>query len=255
PDQSVYRWRGADIANILDFEKAYPGTRVVKLEQNYRSTKRILALAAAVIDNNRQRKEKTLWTENVEGEPPKLYRAWDEHEEANFVAQAILALRGEGVPWSSVAVFYRTNAQSRVLEDALRRARIPYGIVAGVRFCERKETKDALANVRRAVNLADDVAFGRATQTPVGGIGPAPLARLDEARAGRALLAVAAEPPAAVTGKARRGLEGVAAPLPRVREQRGRGPPPAFLALPLHPPGHPDAPPAPRCPQAGARLA
>src|SRR5262249_60410685 len=107
--------------NSLAFGRTFPGPRVVKLEKSYRSTKRILSLAAAVIDNNRQRKEKTLWTENPEGERPKVYRAWDEHEEANFVAQAILGLRGEGVPWNGVAVFYRTNAQSRVLEDALRR--------------------------------------------------------------------------------------------------------------------------------------
>src|SRR2546425_921189 len=112
-DQSIYKWRGADIRNILDFEHDYPGTKVIKLEQNYRSTQRILSLAAAVIDHNRQRKEKTLWTENPEGDLPKLYRAWDEHEEANFVAQTILGLRGDGVPWNGVAVFYRTNAQSR----------------------------------------------------------------------------------------------------------------------------------------------
>src|SRR5262249_56652303 len=126
----------------------------------------------AVIDNNRQRKEKTLWTENPEGDPPKLYRAWDEHEEANFVAQAILALRSEGVAWSGVAVFYRTNAQSRVLEDALRRARIPYGIVGGVRFYERKEIKDALAYVRLAGNPAHAVPFRRAPPPPVPGIAP-----------------------------------------------------------------------------------
>jgi DNA helicase-2/ATP-dependent DNA helicase PcrA len=251
---SVYRWRGADIANILDFEKDYPGTRVVKLEQNYRSTKRILSLASAVIDHNRQRKDKTLWTENAEGDPPKLYRAWDEHEEANFVAQAILGLRGEGVPWNGVAVFYRTNAQSRVLEDALRRARIPYGIVGGVRFYERKEIKDALAYVRLAVNPADDVAFRRATQTPVRGIGPATLARLDEGRAGRALLAVAAEPPAAITGKARRGLEQFAALIRGLDEQRGKVPPPAFIDHLLDATGYRDALRAERSPEAEARL-
>ena len=134
PDQSVYRWRGADIRNILDFEDDFPGTTVVRLEQNYRSTKRILCLAAAVIANNRARKAKTLWTENPEGEKARLYRAWDEHEEANFVAQTALTVRGDGVPWDGIAVFYRTNAQSRVVEDALRRARIPYTIVGGVRF-------------------------------------------------------------------------------------------------------------------------
>ena len=254
PDQSVYRWRGADIANILDFEKDYPGTRVVKLEQNYRSTRRILALASAVIDNNRQRKEKTLWTENAEGDPPKVYRGWDEHEESNFVAQTILGVRGEGVPWNGVAVFYRTNAQSRVLEDALRRARIPYGIVGGVRFYERKEIKDALAYIRLAVNPMDDVAFRRAIQTPTRGIGPATLARLEEARAGRGLLAVAAEPPAAITGKARRSLEEFAASIRGLGERRGTLPPPAFIDQLLDATGYRAALRTERSPEAEARL-
>jgi DNA helicase-2/ATP-dependent DNA helicase PcrA len=249
----VYKWRGADIRNILDFEKDYPGTRVVKLEQNYRSTQRILSLASAVIDHNRQRKDKTLWTENPEGDPAKLYRAWDEHEESNFVAQTILGLRGEGVPWDGVAVFYRTNAQSRVLEDALRRARIPYGIVGGVRFYERKEIKDALAYMRLAVNPADDVAFRRATQTPVRGIGPATLARLAEARAGRALLAVAAEPPAAITGKARRGLE-VRGADPRAVRAARQVPPPAFIDHLLDATGYREALRVERSPEAEARL-
>src|SRR5437773_2093949 len=229
PDQRVYKWRGADIRKILDFEQDYPGTRVVKLEQNYRSTRRILALAATVIDHNQRRKGKTLWTENAEGDRPKLYRAWDEHEEANFVAQTILSLRGDGVPWEGLAVFYRTNAQSRVLEDALRRARVPYGIVGGVRFYERKEIKDALAYVRLAVNPSDDIAFRRAIQTPVRGIGPATLARMDDARAGRALLAVAGDPPAALSGKPRRALEEFAALIRGLAARRAEMTPPAFI--------------------------
>jgi DNA helicase II / ATP-dependent DNA helicase PcrA len=254
PDQSVYRWRGADIRNILDFEQDYPGTRVVKLEQNYRSTQRILSLASAVIDHNQQRKDKTLWTENAEGDPPKVYRGWDEHEEANFVAQTILGIRGEGVPWNGVAVFYRTNAQSRVLEDALRRARIPYGIVGGVRFYERKEIKDALAYVRLAVNPTDDVAFRRAIQTPVRGIGPATLARLEEARAGRGLLAVAAEPPAAITGKARRSLEEFAALIRGLADRRSEMTPPAFIDHLLDVTGYREALRVERSPEAEARL-
>jgi ATP-dependent DNA helicase UvrD/PcrA len=254
PDQSVYKWRGADIANILDFEKDYPGTRVVKLEQNYRSTRRILALASAVIDNNRQRKEKTLWTENPEGDPPKLYRGWDEHEEANFVAQTILGVRSDGVPWNGVAVFYRTNAQSRVLEDALRRARIPYGIVGGVRFYERKEIKDALAYVRLAVNPMDDVAFRRAIQTPTRGIGPATLARLEEARGSRGLLGVAAEPPAVITGKARRSLEEFAALIRGLTDRRSEMTPPAFIDQLLDAVGYREALRVERSPEAEARL-
>src|SRR5947208_4607999 len=198
-DQSIYKWRGADIRNILDFEDDYPGTKVIRLEQNYRSTKNVLALAAGVIAHNVQRKEKTLWTENPQGEPAKLYRAWDEHEEASFVAQSILGLRGEGVSWDGIAVFYRTNAQSRVMEDALRRGRIPYVIVGGVRFYERREIKDTLAYLRLILNPADDVAFRRAIGAPARGIGATTLARLDDeavdAAQPRPLLELAAAPP------------------------------------------------------------
>jgi DNA helicase-2/ATP-dependent DNA helicase PcrA len=254
PDQSVYRWRGADIRNILDFEQDYPGTRVVKLEQNYRSTQRILSLAAAVIDHNQRRKDKTLWTENAEGERPKLYRAWDEHEEANFVAQTILGLRADGVPWDGIAVFYRTNAQSRVVEDALRRARVPYGIVGGVRFYERKEVKDALAYVRLAVNPTDDVAFRRAIQTPVRGIGPATLARLDESRAGGGLLAAAGDPPSTLSGKPRRALEEFAALIRGMAERRATMTPPAFIDQLLTVSGYRAALREERSPEAEARL-
>jgi DNA helicase-2/ATP-dependent DNA helicase PcrA len=231
PDQSIYHWRGADIRNILDFETDYPGTRVIRLEQNYRSTKRILALAAGVIANNLSRQDKTLWTENAEGERAKVYRAWDEHEEANFVAQSIISARGDGVPWDDVAIFYRTNAQSRVLEDALRRGAIPYVIVGSVRFYERKEIRDALAYLRLIVNPADDVAFRRAIQAPGRGIGRATLARLDEVavREGRPLLAQAAAPPADLTGKPRRALEDFAALIARLAAERAGAPLPAFI--------------------------
>src|SRR5258708_5027655 len=136
--QSIYRWRGADINNILDFEKDFPGTRSVKLEQNYRSTKSILAVADAVIANNHQRKEKTLWTENPVGEPAAVYRGWDEHEEANFVAQTILKTRADGVGCDGLAVFYRPQPQSRGLGEALRPARIPDVVVGGGRLYERQ---------------------------------------------------------------------------------------------------------------------
>src|SRR5262249_27236010 len=150
PDQSIYKFRGADVGNILDFERDFPGTRVVRLEQNYRSTKGILAVADAVIANNLQRKEKTLWTETPPGEPAAVYRGWDEHEEANFVAQTILKTRAEGIGWDGIAVFYRTNAQSRVLEDALRRARIPYVIISGLLFSQPTEVQDPPARLRPA---------------------------------------------------------------------------------------------------------
>jgi DNA helicase-2/ATP-dependent DNA helicase PcrA len=255
-DQSIYKWRGADIRNILDFEDDFPGTKVVRLEQNYRSTQSILALAAGVIAHNVQRKDKTLWTENPAGEPARVYRAWDEHEEASFVAQAILGLRGEGVPWEGVAVFYRTNAQSRVLEDALRRARIPYVIVGGVRFYERKEIKDTLAYLRLTVNPADDVAFRRAIAAPARGIGAGTLARLEEeaARQGRPLLAVAAAPPADVRGKAGRSLQDFAALIARLAAQRGDLAPPAFIDLVLEQSGYREALRQERSPEAEARL-
>jgi DNA helicase-2/ATP-dependent DNA helicase PcrA len=257
-DQSIYKWRGADINNILDFEKDFPGTRVVKLEQNYRSTKRVLAIASAVIDNNLQRKEKTLWTENPEGEPAAVYRGWDEHEEANFVAQTILKTRADGIGWDGIAVFYRTNAQSRVLEDALRRARIPYVIVGGVRFYERKEIKDTLAWLRLCINPADDVAFRRAIQAPPRGVGATTLARLDElaldAPEPRPLLTLAASPPPDVRGKARTGLEDFAAAVGRLAGQRGELSPPAFIDLVLQASGYRKALEQDRSPEAEGRL-
>jgi DNA helicase-2/ATP-dependent DNA helicase PcrA len=255
-DQSIYKWRGADVRNILDFEEDFPGTKVVRLEQNYRSTRNILAVAAGVIAHNVQRKDKTLWTENPTGEPPRVYRAWDEHDEASFVAQSILGHRGGGLSWDRIAVFYRTNAQSRVLEDALRRARIPYVIVGGVRFYERREIKDTLAYLRLVVNPADDVAFRRAIAAPSRGIGPGTLARLDgeAAQRGRSLLAVAADPPADVRGKAGRALQEFAALVARLTAQRGDVAPPAFIDLVLEQSGYREALRRERAPEAEARL-
>jgi DNA helicase-2/ATP-dependent DNA helicase PcrA len=253
---SVYRWRGADIRNILEFEEDYPGTKVVRLEQNYRSTKRILAVAACVIAHNVKRKDKTLWTENAEGEKARVYRAWDEHEEASFIAQSILALRGDGVRWGDVAVFYRTNAQSRVIEDALRRGRIPYAIVGGVRFYERREIKDALAYLRLTINPTDDVAFRRAIGAPARGIGATTLARLDEValRQGRPLLALAAEPPADLRGKPRQALEDFAKLIAYLAPQRRELPAPAFIDVVLNASGYRKALDQERTPEAEARL-
>ena len=255
-DQSIYKFRGADVHNILDFEHDYPGTRVVKLEQNYRSTQRVLAVASAVIANNQQRKERTLWTENAEGEPAAVYRGWDEHEEANFVAQTILKTRADGVGWEGIAVFYRTNAQSRVLEDALRRARIPYVIVGGVRFYERKEIKDTLAWLRLAINPADDVAFRRAVQAPPRGVGATTLARLDELALDHSLplLALAAPPPPDVRGKARTGLEDFATTVGRLASQRAELSPPAFIDLVLQASGYRKSLEQERSPEAEGRL-
>jgi DNA helicase-2/ATP-dependent DNA helicase PcrA len=256
PDQSVYRWRGADLRNILDFERDHPGTRVIRLEQNYRSTKRVLRIASSVIANNLDRKDKSLWTENDEGAPAMLYRAWDEHEEANFVAQTIGRLCDEGADYAGLAVFYRTNAQSRVLEDALRRAAIPYAIVGGVRFYERKEVRDALAYLRLVVNPADDVACRRAIAAPSRGIGRTTLGRLAEVAAadGRSLLAACATPPADVTGKPRRALEQFAGLLRSLAARRTAVAVPAFVDEVLDASGYREALRQERSAEAEGRL-
>ncbi|MGH7401090.1 MAG: ATP-dependent helicase [Candidatus Rokuibacteriota bacterium] len=256
PDQSVYRWRGADLRNILDFEKDYPDCRVVALEQNYRSTKRILDIASAVIVNNTARKDKRLWTENHEGERAEVYRAWDENEESAFVAQRIRALHGEGRDYRDVAVFYRTNAQSRVLEDALRRAGIPYLIVGGVRFYERREVKDVVAYLRLVSNPFDDVAFRRAVAAPARGIGKATLDRLaDGARAaGTSLLAACAALPVDITGKPRRALEEFARLVTRLAERRAALTVPALIDEVCAVSGYRDALKAERTAEAEARL-
>ena len=256
PDQSVYRWRGADLRNILDFEKDFPDCRVVPLEQNYRSTKRILDIASAVIVNNTARKDKRLWTENREGERALVYRAWDENEEAAFVAQKVRALRSEGREYRDVAVFYRTNAQSRVLEDALRRAGIPYLIVGGVRFYERREIKDVVAYLRLISNPLDDVAFRRAVAAPARGIGKASLDRLAEAAraTGLPLLAACAGLPADITGKPRRALEDFAHLVAHLAERRAALPVPALIDLVCAASGYRDALKAERSAEADARL-
>jgi DNA helicase-2/ATP-dependent DNA helicase PcrA len=256
PDQSVYRWRGADLRNILDFEKDYPDCRVVALEQNYRSTKRILDIASAVIVNNTARKDKRLWTENREGERALVYRAWDETEESAFVAQKIRALHAEGRDYRDVAVFYRTNAQSRVLEDALRRASIPHLIVGGVRFYERREVKDVVAYLRLIANPFDDVAFRRAVAAPARGIGKATLDRLAEAArvARQPLLAACATPPVDITGKPRRVLEEFARLIAHLAERRGGLAVPALIDLVCAASGYRDALRAERTAEAEARL-
>src|SRR5207249_10936298 len=142
PDQSVYGCRGADINNILDFERDFPGTRTIALEQNYRSTNSILGAANTVISNNRERKPKELWSELGDGEPVRVLEVEDEHAEARFVAAGIAGLVEEGFSGDEVAVFYRTNAQSRVLEDVLVRQGVAYQVIGGPRFYERAEIKD-----------------------------------------------------------------------------------------------------------------
>jgi DNA helicase II / ATP-dependent DNA helicase PcrA len=170
-DQSIYRFRGADIENILGFERDYPDATVVKLEQNYRSTSTILNASNAVISNNRQRKDKFLWSDLGDGDPVHVRELEDEHAEARFVVSEIERLVEEGESRDEVAVFYRTNAQSRVLEDMLVRYGVGYQVIGGTRFYERAEIKDALAYLTLLVNPADTVAFSRIVNSPRRGIG------------------------------------------------------------------------------------
>ncbi|RII28922.1 MAG: ATP-dependent DNA helicase PcrA [Geobacter sp.] len=179
-DQSIYRWRGADIRNILDFEKDFPGVKVVKLEQNYRSTRTILTAAGKVVARNRGRKPKTLWTENPEGERIVYRRLEDERGEARFVCREIERYVRQGGDLRGVAVFYRTNAQSRVVEDAMVADGIPYHMVGGMRFYERLEIKDILAYMKVLVNPADEIALKRIINTPARGIGAATVDKISE---------------------------------------------------------------------------
>ena len=179
-DQSIYGWRGADIHNILDFETDYPDTKVIKLEQNYRSTANILDAANQVIAHNAGRKEKTLWTQEEPGEKIHLYSAGDEREEAAWICERVRKLQRGGVPYSQIAVLYRMHAQSRVLEEMFTRAGIPYKIFGGTRFYDRKEIRDALAYLRVIVNPADDVSLLRIINTPKRSIGDSTVAILQE---------------------------------------------------------------------------
>ena len=178
-DQCIYQWRGADIRNILDFEKDFPAAKVIKLEQNYRSCGNILAAAHSVIKNNRGRKAKKLWTEAEAGSPIVYKRCDSDKEEAYYVAQEIDLLCGSGNrSYDDFAVLYRTNAQSRLFEDALKRRRIPYQILSGFSFYERKETKDMICYLRLVVNPTDDLALKRIINEPKRGMGPTTLNKI-----------------------------------------------------------------------------
>lgn len=176
--QSIYRFRGADIRNILDFEHDYPDYKIYRLEQNYRSTKNILAVAGEVIRNNQQRIDKTLWTENHDGDLTRVLTVRDEREEGDEVVKIVQRESRAGRSLNDIAVLYRTNSQSLSVEDALRRANIPYGLVGGVAFYRRKEVKDVLAYLRLVVNERDDESFLRAVNTPARGIGETSMKRM-----------------------------------------------------------------------------
>ena len=180
-DQSIYAWRGADIQNILDFEKDYPNCTSIKLEQNYRSTKIILDAANAVIDNNEGRPEKNLWTDKTEGAKIQHFTAQSEHEEAAFIGDTIVKKHNiHGVPYGDMAILYRTNAQSRVLEEALIKRALPYTMVGGTKFYDRKEIKDVLAYLRVLYNPFDDLSLLRIINVPKRSIGATTVSKLQD---------------------------------------------------------------------------
>ncbi|HWC13804.1 MAG TPA: UvrD-helicase domain-containing protein [Actinomycetota bacterium] len=209
-DQGIYAFRGATIKNLLDFERDWGDAHVITLEQNYRSTQTILSAANAVIENNAMRKPKSLWTESTAGELITRYHAQNEHDEAAWVAGEIRRLSELGHALSDVAVFYRTNAQSRVLEEIFSKEELPYKVVGGVRFYERKEVKDLLAWLRGSINPQDSVSVARAAQAPRRGIGDTTLAKLSEfARREGIGLGEAFERAEEVPGLSKRSLGGV----------------------------------------------
>ncbi|HLI14964.1 MAG TPA: UvrD-helicase domain-containing protein [Acidimicrobiales bacterium] len=210
PDQSIYGFRGAEVRNLLDFERAFPEARTIVLDQNYRSTTTILDAANAVIGNNVAREDKRLWSALGRGEPVACYRAGDERDEATFVAGEIAALARAGSRLGDIAVFYRTNAQSRAIEQALADRGIPYKVVGGTRFYDRREVRDALAFCRLAANPDDEVALRRVVNVPPRGIGATTLRRLEELAASEGLSFAAAlerHGAAKVTGRAAAGVE------------------------------------------------
>ena len=214
-DQSIYGWRGADIRNIMDFENDYPDATTIKLEQNYRSTKTILAAANAVIENNTERKKKELWTENPEGEKVTTYQAMDERDEANFIATTIRKQKTIfNASYGDMAILYRTNAQSRILEEGLMNAHIPYTMVGGLKFYDRKEIKDIVAYLRVIFNPLDSVSLLRIINVPKRGIGQTTVDKLMSyaADAGLTLFDIISNPDAlamvpGITSRVKKPLE------------------------------------------------
>ncbi|MDO5378191.1 MAG: 3'-5' exonuclease [Clostridia bacterium] len=208
-DQSIYGWRGADIRNILDFEKDFPDATVIKLEQNYRSSANILDAANQVIAHNEKRKDKALWTQQGPGEAIKLYRAGDEREEAAWICQQIRRLGAQGEDASRFAVLYRTNAQSRVIEEAFVQSGIKYRMYGGLRFYDRKEVKDILAYLRVMINPADDVSLRRIINVPKRAIGDTTVAELARhaQQEGVPLLTACMDMPDSLASRARKSVE------------------------------------------------
>jgi DNA helicase II / ATP-dependent DNA helicase PcrA len=268
-DQSIYGWRGADVRNILEFERTFPDATVVVLDQNYRSTQRILDAANAVISNNSARKPKDLWTSRDGGEQLVRYIAEDEHDEGSWLAAEVMRLRrDEGYRWGDVAVFYRTNAQSRAIEEELVRQGVPYKVVGGARFYERREIKDMLAYLHAIANPDDEVSLKRVLNVPRRGVGDTSLGRLDAWAAAKGMPfseALTHAQEAGVTGKALAGVGSFLALMSDLRamlagstqvdgtdvdgtevdgasdDNGGEAPPPAIAGRPDRPPAGPAA--------------
>jgi DNA helicase-2/ATP-dependent DNA helicase PcrA len=230
-DQSIYKWRGADISNILNFERDFPRARIIKLEQNYRSTKTIIEAASRVIAYNTSRRDKTLWTDNVQGEPIRVFECYDEHDEATKTVAEIQKLIAEGASLNDFAIFYRTNAQSRVLEDMLRAKGLPYQIYGGLKFYDRLEVKDALAYLRLIVNPNDDASFRRVVNVPARAIGAVSLEKLEAIARNRreslygtlaAIFGPAPEVSAEGLGRAAKAFRGFYELMEQLREARDR---------------------------------
>ncbi|HKE76535.1 MAG TPA: DNA helicase PcrA [Acidimicrobiales bacterium] len=242
-DQSIYAFRGADMRNIVEFEDAFPDTTVVLLEQNYRSTQTILDAANAVIANNVGRKPKELWTDHGAGDPIVRYHADDEVDEAGWITREIARLHdtgevegigGEALRWGDIAVFYRTNAQSRVLEEQLMRADIPYKVVGGTRFYDRREIKDAVAYLRAVVNPVDEVSLKRIINEPKRGVGDTSIGKVDAYATAHNISFIEAlrrSEDAGVTGKAARGIEQFLGLLDDVADLAMGGPGPLLQQL------------------------
>ena len=232
-DQSIYRFRGADIRNILEFEEAFPDATIVVLEQNYRSTQTILDAANAVIANNLKRKPKALWSDSGAGTPIVRYVAESEHDEAAFIAHEVNRLHdNDAMAWADVAVFYRTNAQSRAVEEELVRRSIPYKVIGGTRFYDRKEIKDVLAYVRGITNPSDEVSLKRIVNVPKRGVGDTSVGRIDAWAASHAMSfgdALDHAEEAGLTGRALAGVRTLSALLNRLREEKANGAGPGEL--------------------------
>lgn len=227
-DQSIYRFRGADIRNILEFERAFPDTTVVVLDQNYRSSQKILDAANAVIAKNSGRTPKDLWTDKRGGAQIVRFQGDDEADEAAWVAGEIARLHDGGdVRWNDIAVFYRTNAQSRVLEEHMVKLGLPYKVVGGTRFYDRREIKDALSYLRAVINPADEVSVKRVLNTPKRGVGDGSVAKIDVWAAAEGITfmqALEAWGDAGVTGRAGRGIDQFIELVASLREAVGEGP-------------------------------